>query len=404
MAGRPADKERDRDRENERKQTCVGCKKKFTKSDYCVICGMCNFWYHKTCAGISDDIYKCIETYYKENSHTFWNCMPCSTYAKGITTRMRELEGRIESVEKHQDEQDQEIKTVNSKVDSTNKQVKKLEKKIEEAKSGANVLQELRDRKARRLNVIFYGIGEATGDNPSIEERRTWDRQSCQNVFNALKLTNKANSLSFIRRIGEKGEKPRPLLVGMENMEDKDRLLANARYLRDTHLSRVGISPDLTPMELQEERDLAAEAERRNKDLNEEDRAKNMKWLVVGQKGEKRLLKGVERIQQGSQGPPPASKQSQTIRRVAGQHQIQRQRISSKRGLSSSDSEGENQTQPRQQKKKKQQKQAKQPPPPDPSTTEDDTTEMEEEMSQIQIGAATAADADAAGNAVAKDL
>ena len=44
---RAADKERERDREKERKQTCVGCKKKFTKSDYCVICGMCNYWYHK---------------------------------------------------------------------------------------------------------------------------------------------------------------------------------------------------------------------------------------------------------------------------------------------------------------------------------------------------------------------
>ena len=404
MAGRPADKERDRDREKERKQTCVGCKKKFTKSDYCVICGMCNFWYHKTCAGISDDIYKCIETYYKENSHTFWNCMPCSTYAKGITARMRELEGRIESVEKHQDEQDQELKTVNSKVDSTNKEVKKLAKKIEEAKSGANVLQELKERKNRRLNVILYGIGEAPGENPTLDEKRTWDKKSCQNVFNALKLKIESNTLRFIRRIGEKGEKPRPLLIGMENMEDKDRLLANAKYLRDTHLNRVGISPDLTPMELQEERDLAAEAEKRNKNLSEEDQAKNMKWLVVGQKGEKRLFKGIERTQPGTQGPPPASKPNQTGRRVNGPQPTQRQRISSKRGLSGSDSEGETSTQPRLQKKKKQQKQASMPTPTAQSTTESDSSEMEEEMNRIQIGTATDAAADAAATMVTGDL
>jgi len=54
--------------------------------------------------------------------------MPCSAYAKGITARMRELEGRIEAVEKHQDEQDEELKSVNSKVAATNIEVKKLEK------------------------------------------------------------------------------------------------------------------------------------------------------------------------------------------------------------------------------------------------------------------------------------
>jgi len=189
---------------------------------YCVICGMCNFWYHKACAGISDDIYKCIEAYYKDNSHTFWNCMPCSAYAKGITARMRELEGRIEAVEKHQDEQDEELKSVNSKVAATNKEVKKLEKRMDEEKSGASVLLELRERKARRLNVIFYRIGEAIGDNPSIEDKKSWDRQSCQNVFNALKLKLDSNSLRFLRRIGEKGERPRPLLVGMHSLEDRE--------------------------------------------------------------------------------------------------------------------------------------------------------------------------------------
>ena len=346
MAGRAPDKEREKEKEKVRKQTCVGCKKKFTKSDYCVICGMCNFWYHKTCAGLSDEIYKCIEAYCKDNPHTFWNCMPCSAYAKGITARMREIEGRLEVVEKHQEEQDQEMKTIKKNASDTNKEVKKLEKKIEEAKAGTSVLQELKERKNRRLNVIFYGIGEAEGENPSLEERKTWDRQSCQNVFNALKLNIKASSLKFLRRIGEKGERPRPLLAGMENADDKDKLLSNARYLRDTIFSRVGISADLTPQELQEERDLAAEAEKRNKDLTEEDLSKNMKWLVVGQKGDKRMIKGVERTQPASQRlQPPQSTRTQPRKGPLQQQHLTRPRTNSKRGHSSSDSEEDRPTQ-----------------------------------------------------------
>lgn len=38
-------------------------------------------------------------------------------------------------------------------------------------------------------------------------------------------------------------------------------------------------------------------AEERNKELSAEDRAKNLEWLVVGRKGEKRMIKGVPRSQ-----------------------------------------------------------------------------------------------------------
>ncbi|MFO0004950.1 MAG: hypothetical protein ACK559_27855, partial [bacterium] len=81
----------------------------------------------------------------------------------------------------------------------------------------------------------------------------------------------------------------------MRTTDDKEVLLDNAKYLKDTHLSSVGISKDLTPQEIREEKEMEKEAERRNKDLNQEDRAKNLKWLVVGQKGEKRLIKTTER-------------------------------------------------------------------------------------------------------------
>ncbi len=37
------------------------------------------------------------------------------------------------------------------------------------------------------------------------------------------------------------GDKPRPLLVGMRTTDDKEVLLDNAKYLKDTHLSSVGI-------------------------------------------------------------------------------------------------------------------------------------------------------------------
>ena len=175
--------------------------------------------------------------------------------------------------------------------------VKKLETKINDVaeNSGENMFHKLRERYSRRYNVVFYGVGEAEGDRPKVEEKREWDVKSCQNIFDALDLRLKASTFRYLRRIGEKGERPRPLLVGMRTTDDKELLLENAKYLRDTHFSNIGISKDLTPQEVREEKEMEREAERRNKELSQEDRAKNLKWLVVGQKGEKRFVKTVER-------------------------------------------------------------------------------------------------------------
>ena len=54
----------------------------------------------------------------------------------------------------------------------------------------------------------------------------------------------------------------------------------------------------MTKSQRKGEQQLRDEAARRNTQLTEEDRNKNLKWLVVGKRGEKRLIKGVERDDQ----------------------------------------------------------------------------------------------------------
>ena len=372
-----AEREREKEREKERRQLCVGCKKKFTKTDYCVSCGMCMYWYHKSCAGLSDEVYKCIENHCKD-APTFWNCTPCTTYIRGITSKMKDLEGKVDAVARHQEEQDSEIMKAHNRIDDTNQAVKQLENRLDSETAGTSVFQELRERNARRLNVVFYGIGESPSE--SMKERQEWDRQSCANVFRALKLNLGPRSVRYVRRIGEKGNRPRPLLAGMFNINDKELLLDNARNLKDTHFKNVGISADLTPMELKEERDLVAQAEERNKHLSDEDRGKNVKWLVVGPKGSKRLIKGTAREMPASQVPPPPAAATDAL------GPLQRPRTSSKRGHSTTDSEGEP---PSQQTRPKQKKQPRQVAPPrEAETAAAADTEEVEVMDQSRAGAA----------------
>jgi hypothetical protein len=72
---------------------------------------------------------------------------------------------------------------------------------------------------------------------------------------------------------------------------DKVNLLRVAKNLEDTCFSDVNIAPDLTKKQRDKEAELKKEAERRNKSLSENDVSKNLHWVVVGPRGERRLTK-----------------------------------------------------------------------------------------------------------------
>ena len=75
----------------------------------------------------------------------------------------------------------------------------------------------------------------------------------------------------------------------------------------------------MTKSQRRGEQKLRGEADSRNALLTREDRDKNLKWIIVGKRGEKRLIKGTERDGQWGQqdrqrGRRPASAQVGTPR------------------------------------------------------------------------------------------
>ncbi len=284
---------KEKEKEKERRTVCVGCKKTFTKSDYCVICGSCSYWYHKTCAGMTEDVFKCVDQHFKDNGSTFWNCQPCATYAKGITARLREMEGRLEAVEKNQEEQDEKIEGVEKKVSIINRALQKRDERVEEivVNKEKSLYEEIREREMRKKNVILHGVGELQAEKPTWEERARWDKQSCVNIFAAIELEISEDAIKFTKRIGERGEEPRPLLTGFYTEAEKVSVLKNAKKLDNTRYKNVNIAPDMTKRQREEEKELKKTAEERNRNLPETDLAKNLHWTVVGARGERRIEK-----------------------------------------------------------------------------------------------------------------
>jgi hypothetical protein len=187
------------------------------------------------------------------------------------------------------------LKVTDKKVENIRTELKKKDEKTEKLiKQGEHsVYEEMRKRETRRLNVVFFGIPELNERGATGQEKLDWDKQSCFNVFNALEVDLGDKSIKFCRRVGEKGDRPRPVVMGFWTEAERALLLRNVKRLEKTMFSDISVAPDLTKIQREEEKEMQKEAERRTAQLSKEDKAKNLQWLVVGNRGEKRFVKAV---------------------------------------------------------------------------------------------------------------
>jgi hypothetical protein len=161
---------------------------------------------------------------------------------------LKQMEERIGVVEKRVEENKSKLKAVEKKVVSISEELKKSEEKVESAvkNEARSVYEEMREREARRLNVVFYRVDEMEGGRMIGAERQDLGRKSCRNIFQALKLKIMEDSMEFCRRVGKKEEDARPLIVGFYTETERSELLRYGRYLEDTAFSYVTVGPGLT--------------------------------------------------------------------------------------------------------------------------------------------------------------
>jgi hypothetical protein len=173
------------------------------------------------------------------------------------------------------------------------KDKEEISKKME--KSELDIYEEMSLREEKRKNVVIHGMDEPDGAD---------GRSRMDHIFTALDVNIAVESdVEFCRRVGEKAERSRPLIVGFYTEWTKSVLLKHSKYLVDTEYSNVTISPDLTERQRKAEKRMLEEAERRNREeLTDDDRAKNWVWKVMGRKGQKRLVKGFDQFRGRGRG------------------------------------------------------------------------------------------------------
>ena len=280
------------------KYPCIKCQKSVVKAG--VRCNTCHLWVHNKCQKISKELYAILGNPGRFGGAVTWNCDSCVASALRLDKRMTALESRFQEVEDWVVRNEVAVLEVDKRMDKVEQRQDKVEEMMnnERERLRKERVEEMRERKLRKKNVIMHRIEEAGDWAGTEEERREWDLKSIENIFGALKLGMNRRAVRFSRRVGEKGEEPRPMVVGLCRESQKEELLDSVRELRNTPFDTVGIVPDLTREQRKDEADMAKEAEKRNGNLTEDDRTKNLVWMAIGRRGEKRLVKGVQRVRE----------------------------------------------------------------------------------------------------------
>lgn len=287
------------------KHPCMRCKKNIGKTK-CVQCQTCELWVHAECENIRPELFEILinpDTY----GGVCWNCESCLSSTARLEKAIKIYESKVKEVEARQLRTDAEVEKLGRRMEDTEHQAKAAEEKRqrEREEDRRGIYAEMREREARKLHLVIHRVGELTTERSTAEERKEWDMNSVSNIFKAMRLNFRSEeAVQFCRRVGEKGEEARPMIIGLGNFSYRQQILSRAPELRHTQYKEVGIVPDLTAEQRKEEAELRNEAESRNRDLSEEDKSKNLCWLVVGKRGMRRLIKGImrEAATDGQQG------------------------------------------------------------------------------------------------------
>ena len=278
---------------------CIICKKNVAKNSKSVRCGTCQLWVHVDCENISAELFNILSHPEKYGGCVTWTCDSCTAsntkleqYVKGCIDRVKNVEDRLGGTESNVKELGARMERVEDKMKEKDEAVKKL---IDQG--GSEVWEEMREREVRRRNVILYRVHEHQDERASGADRMTWDKEAFLEICNLLGLGIEEDDIRFCRRVGERGDGARPMIVGLYSEETKFKLLRRAKQLEGTDYGEVTIAQDLTKRQRGEENEMQQEAARRNEDLTEDELAKNVQWAVVGAKGEKRLIRTTARDQ-----------------------------------------------------------------------------------------------------------
>ncbi len=270
---------------------CFACRNLFSDVPGRKIqCTLCQLWAHVVCLQLDTRVLNAIETMAELGAGHYWQCDACTVTSKNLKSMLVETNKRVEVCEKGLERVEDRVELVSQDLMEVDSRLRRIENNSDKYDE---IFQELDDRDLRKYNVVMHGVAEAMASVRDFQARKDHDWDLVVDILTEMGLPQPVISdLRFTNRMGEgsagSGD-PRPLLVGFNREETKLRLLDEARRLPRTSFSHVRIGPDLTIKQREAAATMRVEAETRNQNLTEDQRAKNLEWRVVTRRGLKVL-------------------------------------------------------------------------------------------------------------------
>jgi hypothetical protein len=214
---------------------------------------------------MSDACFKNLEDQIKESGLSFWLCRPCQNFGQRIQHQFTESNKRHEATEKRVEMNARRIEDAEKDIEGLRDELKKMSDNLNEknTESEDKICDEMQEREVRRMNLILHGVDEQPEDIRGNHERMERDKARCELIFSAMRARTKKEDLRFCR-IGERGDEPRPNVIGLENEEEKRHILNRARDLKGTRYNDISIVPDLTRKQRSREARMREDADEKN--------------------------------------------------------------------------------------------------------------------------------------------
>lgn len=223
---------------------CGKCKKEVRGSDNGVRCDWCELWYHAGCEGVQLDVYRVLQ----RNKDQPWYCRNYRPLMRNMGKMNEKLFQENEKMKQRIQEGLGNLKREVTE-DVANAVLRKMKREIttDMTKKMTGRIEEIEEIQRREKNLVIYNIPESSQEQT--EERVHEDVNKCKKL---IQDDLQVGGVSFTKviRIGKKEQgRNRPILLKMENKEDKWRALSKAKNLKhsqDPVTKKIGISPDLT--------------------------------------------------------------------------------------------------------------------------------------------------------------
>ena len=278
-----------------KKNPCGKCGEECAQSEG-LACGACTYWWHVKCIdGATPEMVKRADMINKMFGTANFLCNSCSRFIGNLNRSIHDVVTEVKDVKKQAHEAELErqamkatiealkamIEKMQTNTDQVREKVGDMEKEIESGMEQAmkevkeEMSVEAKEQEKKASNIVVFGAKEA--DNADSEEAKADDAALIRQLAEEIEVEI-TGEVEVLFRAGKKpadGDKPRPLVVKIEDDETRERLKSKAYLLgKKTGWRGVFVAPDLTRKQREEgkkrETALRAEAEKKNEEAKNE--------------------------------------------------------------------------------------------------------------------------------------